>query len=95
MSRKTHFFQGLQGLRIVFAAGEDELALCRAKGRRFFEKFAGMADDPAEMFANFGFERGLVRVSEKGGKRLELAGFVWKSVGLLILDHLQAVLDAP
>ncbi len=92
---EPHFFQGLQSLRIVFAAGEDELALCRTQGRRFFEKLARMADDPVEMLANFGLERGTVCVAEKDGKRLELSGVVWKGVDLFVLDHLQAMLDAP
>ncbi len=85
--------QRFQGAGIVVDAGEDQVATRAGKARRLFEQAGIVALDAAQALEQRLLERRGVRVSEEGGDGGDACFIVRHAVRLLVVDHLQAVLD--
>ena len=85
--------QRRQRLRIVFGAGEHQIARS-GEARRFLEQLGVMPLDRAETRAQLGDERLGIRIAEKCREPGDPGGVAGQPMGLRVLDHLQPVLDA-
>ena len=85
--------QGPQRFGIVLGAGKDEIA-GTGEARRLFEQLRVMALDRIQMCGQIGDETIGTAVAEKDREAGDALPVRRQSMGLCIVDHLQAVLDA-
>jgi hypothetical protein len=85
--------QRLQRRRVVLGSREHQIARA-AQGRRFFEEVRIVLLDARQMAEELRRERGRIGITEERCQCCELRAFLGQGMGLLIGDHLQAVLDA-
>ena len=86
--------QRRQGLGIVDDAGEHQAARLGAERRRVLEQARVVPLDPAQMIGHRRRERLEPGVAAEGGEARQRVGLERQALGLLVVDHLQAMLDA-
>ncbi len=84
----------LQGAGIVVRAGEDEIAARTGQARRLLEQAGIVALDRTQALQQRSFEVGEAGVAQKDGEGLGAGRVLRHAVGLPVVDHLQAMLDA-
>ena len=80
---------------IVVSAGEDEIAARARKAQSFFEQVSVVGLDamqPIEQILLKGSDAAVTKKRRDGGEPLWVFG---QSVCLPVIDHLEAMLDAP
>ena len=90
---EAHGVQRLQRIWIVDVAGEDEIADAGGQFRRGFEQSRIMAFDDQQRAAERLLEASRVVVAEHAGDALQPLVVFGQVVGLLVIDHLDCVLD--
>ena len=86
--------QGRERLGIVLAAGEHEIAR-GAQSRLLLEQLGIVALDPPEVPFEVAYERIGAGIAEEGAERRQALVVARQGMGLLVLGHLQAMLDGP
>ena len=90
---KAHFTQVFQRIGIIFGAGENKIARCSGKRHVIFKQFGIIVFDIAQMKQQVGL-KGIKRLIPKEGRKGEQPLIcIGQGLGLLIIDHLQAVFD--
>src|SRR5258708_3948653 len=79
---------------IVAGAGEAQVAARARQARRLLEQPRVVAFDGAQPLQQFRLEGGRIGVAEEGRDGGKAGRVFGQGVGLLVIDHLQAVLDA-
>ena len=90
---EPHALQRRQRFGIFLDAGEDEAARSAGERRLALEQPRVMALDRDELGAQRFFEFMRVVKAGEAGHMVEAVGRLGKRVGLLVVDHLQAVFD--
>ena len=90
---EAHFLQISDRFRMILIAGKNQ-RFAAAKIRRAFEQAGVMALDHCEMTEQDGAEFAAVIMSKERRHGVDFAVRPGQAVSLLVLDHLQAMLDA-
>ncbi len=91
---KAQFAQGLDRIGIVARADEDQTAGAGIEARRMFEKARVMALHRAQMAQQSGGKTGSAAKAAKAGEILKSGLVGRQALRLMVMQHLQAMLDA-
>ena len=91
---KAHARQGVQGLRVIIDPGEDQTAETGGQGFIIGEKLGIAGIDPAQHRLGGGVKSGQIRKSRQSGDPGAALVIFGQYVGLLVVQHLNAMLPA-
>ena len=89
---EAHPGDGLDGLGVVLAAGEHQIAAC-SQGGGVLEQAGIVLFHRLKVAGQLGGEGLELRMAHERGDLGQLGRMAWHGLGLLVVDHLQAVLQ--